>query len=159
MYSDEFMELHRNSQKRFYGKDYTYFVTVVTQNRIPYFEEEIFCEVFYENLKMSIQVKGFMLHGWFLGYDHFHMLLALGDEFNISNIMQFLKRHVSRDVNFLMNEYHEGEIRESRLHNGTFKTLKPIIDVHDKKLKSLQKKFRQKYPHENNIPFPKFQWQ
>jgi len=42
--------LHRNFQKRFYNKGYIYFITTNTDKRFPFFEEEIFCELFIENL-------------------------------------------------------------------------------------------------------------
>lgn len=42
---------HRNSQKRIYIEDGTYFITSNTFNWYPYFKEPIFCDLFVENLK------------------------------------------------------------------------------------------------------------
>lgn len=107
------MVFHRNSQKRYYVEGASYFLTGVTKKRFYYFEEEIFCEVFWENLKICRILKEFELNGWFLGFDHFHLLMKPRGKFNISKIMQFLKRHVSRNINEIMN--FEGDIGQCRL--------------------------------------------
>lgn len=109
------MEQHRNSQKRYYFEGYLYFITGVTQNRFAYFNEEIFCEVFWENLKLCKQIKEFELHGWFLGYDHFHLLITPKGKANISEIMRSLKTNVSCDLNRIMNPNLEGEVPSPRL--------------------------------------------
>lgn len=100
---------HRNSQKRIYFKDAVYFVTTSTGNWYSYFKEQIFCDLFAEELRLCKQMKKFRLFAWFLGYDHFHMLIQPGDEFNYSDVMQFLKRNFSRNANYVMgfNKYDE----------------------------------------------------
>lgn len=152
---------HRNSQKRFIFEDACYFVTSKTHNNYPYFKERIFCDLFVENLRLCKRLKGFLLYGWFLGYDHFHLLFQPNDEFNISKVMQFLKRNSSRDINYIMgfNKYDrhsEGGNHDSRLHGGTYECYQPIIDEYDQKLKLLKFRFKIKYLNQN--PYPKFQW-
>lgn len=144
-----FFKLHRNSQKRFYLQDHCYFVTGVTQNRVPYFKEEIFCEVFWENLKMCDELKGFELHGWFLGFEHFHMLVTPSEKANISEVMRSLKTSVSCDINRIMNPYLESEVPAPRFHK-----------IYESRLRffELKKQFHQKYPHPSKVPFPKFKW-
>jgi len=44
------IKLHRHSQKRFYGEGKIYFITTNTFKRFPYFKEDLFCELFIENL-------------------------------------------------------------------------------------------------------------
>ncbi len=149
--------MHRNSQKRYYLDGKAYFLTGVTQDRIPYFEEEIFCEVFSENLRICQSMKGFQLHGWFLGYDHFHLLITPGDEWNVSKIIQFLKRHTSRDINFLLGGYSEGEIRESRLRGGAYNQHQNTMDEHDRFLKSWKSQLHEKWRKTELVT--KFQWQ
>ena len=93
------MKKHRNSQKRIYFKDAIYFVTTNTKNWIPFFKEKIFCDLFVENLRICKKLKKFWLYAWFLGHDHFHLLLRPGDNFDISDVMHCLKRNVSRNIN------------------------------------------------------------
>ena len=99
---------HRNSQKRIYFEDAVYFITSNTFNWYPYFEEKIFCDLFVENLKLCKKLKGFVLYAWVLIWDHFHLLLQPSDEFDYSKIMQFLKRNMSRNINYIMG-YHEND--------------------------------------------------
>ena len=148
---------HRNSQKRIYFEDACYFITNKAFNNFPYFKEKVFCDLFVENLRLCKQLKQFRLYGWVILYDHFHLLIQPNDWWNCSKIMQFLKRHFTRDINWIFGHAPEGAIRESRLLGGDYKKFQPIIDEHDNKLKMLKSKFQQKYP--NNHPFPQFRWQ
>jgi len=146
---------HRNSQKRIIFNDAIYFVTCKTKGNYPYFKEQIFYDLFIENLRICKKIKGFQIFGWVLICDHFHLMIMPWEEFGLSKIIQFLKRHVTRDINYIFNPY-EGEIRESRLRGGYYEKFEKLILEHDNKLKSYQSEFLQKYP---NNEFPKFQWQ
>jgi len=151
------MREYRNSQKRFYNEGYTYFVTGVTKNRHPYFKEELFCEVFWENLKLCSKLKDFILHGWFLGLDHFHLLVTSMGDFNISQIMHNLKLNVSRDINRIMSHppvIIEGEVTLPRLQ---LSRLQWIYRNRPNFFKQ-RSQFHQKHPNPI-LPFPKFQWQ
>lgn len=117
----------------------------------------MFCELFIENLKICKKIKGFKLYGFVIIPDHIH-----------SQIIQFLKRHFTRDINFVLSmdieggirncNFHEGEIRASRLQNGKYKNFQNIINMHDKKLKQIKNDFIKKY---NSSYFKKqsFKWQ
>ena len=93
---------YRDWQKRIIFQDACYFVTLYTKNRFNYFKEKIFCDLFVENLKLCKRLKGFLLYGWVVIYEHVHIQIQPGDKFNISGIMHFLKRHVSRNINIIM---------------------------------------------------------
>ena len=105
--------LHRNSQKRFYDRDYVYFITTVTRQRFPYFKEELFCQLFIENLKLCKKLKDVLLYGFIILPDHVHLMLKPNGKFNISQIMHAIKRHFSKNVNLILNE---GEVGQPRLH-------------------------------------------
>jgi REP element-mobilizing transposase RayT len=142
---------HRNSQKRIYFEDAEYFITSNTFNWYPYFKEPIFCDLFVENLRLCKRLRGFVLYAWFLECDHFHLLLRPSDECNISNVMHFLKRNISRDINFV--------IGYNKYDNTHFEGAD-----HDPRLQWLNKskwifKFRFKIKYLNKNPFPKFRWQ
>ncbi len=98
-----------------------------------------------------------MLHGWFLGYDHFHLLVTPMGRWNVSEIIQFLKRHVSRNINEIMNN-NEGDIGQYRLQRKQYSKYQPQINEKNQTLKSLQSQFHQKHPN-SELSFPKFQWQ
>ena len=181
-------QYRRNSQKRIYFEDAIYFIATTTYNRFPYFKERIFCDLFLaigsevklifstlecnydylnaqarrENLKLCKRIKGFQLYAWVIIYDHVHLLIQPNDEFNISKVMQFLKRNVSRNINYITgynecDEFYkpegdidltpEGDIDQCRLQVKRFIIKKCIL------------KFRFKIKYLNQNPFPKFQWQ
>ena len=95
---------HRNSQKRIIFPDACYFVTCKTHNNFPYFRERIFCELFMGNLWICKQLKGFLLFGWVLAYDHFHLLVQPNDKWNISDVMFSIKKQISHNINVIMGQ-------------------------------------------------------
>jgi len=101
------MQQHRNSQKRYYEENSIYFIVTKTFQNFPYFKEPIFCELFAEELKLYKELKRFKLYGFCIIYDHLNLLIHPGDEFNISKIMQFLKRHCLRNANYIMGNGNE----------------------------------------------------
>ncbi|QQR83925.1 transposase [Candidatus Peregrinibacteria bacterium] len=153
---------NRNSQKRIYDPEGVYFITAVTKNRFPFFENEIFCELFVENLRICKQLKSFELYAWVIMHDHIHLLIKPGTKYNYSKVMQFLKRNISRNINFIMNENphdelstREGANDHSRLRLPGQKDL--LNKFIDKKM-VLKSQFLQKPKHET-IAVPRFEWQ
>jgi len=111
-------QLHKNSQKRIYG-DYIYFITCNVRDRIEFFREEIFCDLWIEELKLTKETKQFSLFAFCLNFDHFHLLIEpKNDIADYSKVMQFFKRHVSRNLNIIMG------------HNP--KDLENLLIEHDK---------------------------
>ncbi len=159
--------LHRNSQKRIYFPDAVYFVTIVVQDRIPFFEEDIFCELFVEDLRFCKKLKVFYLYGFVILYDHIHLLIQPGEKYNISEILHNLKRTSSLHINEMIKSP-EGEDIYPRLRVGKSKTrqsrlrgnddLIKEIKNFDGKMGTFKNQFVQKYG-QNQFQFPKFQWQ
>src|SRR3990167_10774167 len=105
------MFLHRDSQKRFYGQDYVYVVVTKTYDKYPLFREPIFCELLIEELKICEQLKRFKLDAFSVICDHLNLLVQPGDEYNISKILQSIKKETARDINYIIN-YHKGHIHK-----------------------------------------------
>ena len=175
--------MHRNSQKRFYDEMSTYFITTNTKDGSSYFKEDIFCELFVENLRLCKKLKDFEIYAFVIIPAHVHLLIYPYEKYNISKIMQSLKRHFSRDMKYLFvpervdSPHPEGEIRESRLQGvgvehrqqtvgdvenrlkgGEYEQYKEVIQEHQEKVKKLKQKYIQKYGHNQDI-FPPFKWQ
>ena len=135
------MTLYRNSQKRIYLDEAIYFVTFNTRGGLPNFKEEIFCQLFVDNLKICKQLKQFELYAFNLLYNHAHLLLKPGRKYNVSKIIQNLKMNTSRNINKVMGyETHEGANTYSRLHVGKYRKL-----------------FIKKYGRNTQL-FPQFRW-
>ena len=141
-----------NWQKRLYLEDAVYFITCKTFNNYPFFKERIFCDIFMENLRMCKKLKQFELFAWFLGVDHFHLLIRPNDEFNYSKIMKSLKEQSSCAINRVMR-------------SGVATTTSQLRRLYENKYDILkyQKQFIKKYPHnpfpQTCLPAGRFQWQ
>lgn len=154
--------MHRNSQKRIYG-DYVYFITCDVQDKIEFFKEEILCEFWIEELKLAKEIKKFDVYAFCLNYDHFHLLIKPDNKIaNYSQIMHFIKRHTSRNINIILgyNTYDvtkmensikqtvtEGDIGQGRLRLHNFDEI--VLNFRDK--------FFIKNGKNHNLP--KFKWQ
>lgn len=144
---------YRNSQKRIYGKDYIYFITTKTFNSFPYFREEIFCQLFISELKIIKILKVFKLFGFVIIPNHVHLLIQSNNDYNVSNIMHFLKRHFSRNANIIMGlendpVTNEGDNGHCRLRYGCL----------NKQIISWRKQFTRKYGYPQ-YQIPQFRWQ
>jgi len=156
---------HRNSQKRIIFKDAVYFVTSKTHNNYPYFRERIFCDLFIENLRLCKQLKGFLLFGWVLNYDHFHSQIQPNDKWNISNVMYSIKKQFAHDVNRVIgfNKPYPHMEADKRLpaSGGNIYLLsddiRKMINKHQNYVNQLSREFKQKCPTRH--PYPKFRWQ
>ncbi len=97
------MRRHRNSQKRIYSDGAIYSITTITKERYPYFENSLYVELFIENLKLCKILKDFRIHAFNVLYDHVHLLIEPGERYNISQIMQAVKKGFARDINYVFN--------------------------------------------------------
>jgi len=177
--------LHKGAQKRIYFDGATYFVTSNVDKRIEFFTEPIFCEVFMANLRLAKIFYKFDLYGFVVLLDHVHLLFFPNKAKDLSKIMQFSKRHTTRDINCVLgyDSLHnpEGAIRESLLLvrerllmnklailknndiidkklDGKYESRRKLIENHYQSLKNFKYKFIKKYG-ENQNTFPKFKWQ
>jgi REP element-mobilizing transposase RayT len=117
--------------------------------------------------------------------EHAHLLLRPEEAKDLSKIMQFLKRHVSRQINYILNFETEEAICKSLLRLGEGKGFKSkkdkilnvsklnknlhqkqnkyaeykeLIENHYKLLQRLKGDFNKKYGRDKDV-FPKFKWQ
>ena len=157
--------LHRNSQKRDYTSNNIYFIVTKTFKNFPYFKEPIFCELLIEELKLCKKLKEFKLYGFCIIYDHLNLMIHPNDEFNISKVMQSVKKEISRDINCIINSSEsnlntaspEGDIPECRLQGRQYSRRynKNFIIPN---LLNFYNQFTKKYG-KNQIEIPKFKWQ
>jgi len=149
------MQFHKNSPKRYYEPNRSVFITTNTYKRYPYFEEDIFCELFIEELNFCHKLKNFQIEAYKINPEHIHLLITPGERYNYSEIMGSLKRNFSRDYNDLING--NGFIRSiggdsnRRLWNGR------EFEEHINRLNIIKEQFMTKYGI--NHSFPVFKWQ
>jgi len=150
--------LHKSPQKRIYFEGATYFVTCTTHNWVEYFKEPIFCELFVEILKLAKKIKKFDLYAFVVLLDHFHIMFCPHKAEDLPKVMQFIKRNLSRNINFVLGYEPEEAIYKSLLRvTGKFEIYKNLIREHNEILFKFRKQFLAKYGANQN-QFYKFKW-
>jgi len=130
--------------KRIYIKNAPYFLTTNPKNRYPFFEEDIFCNVFIDVLAKCQKIKPFFLIGFKINPDHCHLILQPTGDFNISQIMHSIKRISSDQINQIICFQNKEN---------------PFVKLKwDDRLNLLNQFFIRKNNY-NIHEFPKFKWQ
>ena len=151
---------HRNSQKRFYGADKIYFIITAVDKRFPFFKENLFCELFIDNLRLCKGLKGFRLYAFNVIFDHIHLLLQTGEKYNISQVIFSIKKQFSHDVNRIIGKnksyanINEGEQTFVRLHGDEI----AVVNKYQNAVQKLHKEFIKKQGY-TQINTPLFRWQ
>ncbi|MCX6746443.1 MAG: hypothetical protein NTX00_05565 [Candidatus Parcubacteria bacterium] len=176
--------MKHNSQKRIYFEGAEYFVTNHTKNWVKFFKEPIFCGVFIANLRLCKVMHDFSLYAFVVLLHHFHLQFMPENAKDLPKIMQFLKRHVTRHINFILGyeteeaicksllRLSEGEVLKSKKDKilnisklnknlnpkqNKYQIYKELIAEHYTYLKQLRRQFVKKYG--DNLKFPRFRWE
>ena len=142
--------VYRIKPENIYIEKPIFYVVSKTYLNFPYFEEEIFCELFVEELRSLRIIKNFKIYAFSIIYDHVNLMVEPHKRHNISQTMHSLKRNNSRNANKIMgyNTFAPppvGEFAQTRLQV-------------DNKVRIWKKEFMKKYP-KPYLHFPMFKWQ
>lgn len=85
--------------KHIYLSNHLYFVTSVTHERQKFFLDEQNCRILIDNLKFYRNKLGFKLIAYVIMPDHFHAIIQVPENLNISTIMHDIKRFSSIQIN------------------------------------------------------------
>ena len=85
--------------KRFYLENSAYFLTTVTQDRIPVFNEPRNCKILLVTLEYFKLILDYRLYGFCIMPDHLHIILHPFGKHNFSYIMKMLKGSFTRKIN------------------------------------------------------------
>lgn len=139
--------------------NFVYFVTTVVQDRIKFFEEPLFCELFIDNLRLCKDLKKFKLYGFVVLSNHVHLIISPNDKYNISKVMQSLKKSFSRDFNNFWSITNVGEIHESRLRDIKSRLDKKQFSFNQRKYYNIPNYEKYLRHLDKFAGFPKFSWQ
>jgi len=89
--------------KRIYIPKAPYFITTNPNFRYPFFEEDIFCNILMDVIAECQKMKPFNLVGLKINPDHSHFIFQPTGMFNISQIIQSIKRISSNHINQIIN--------------------------------------------------------
>lgn len=116
---------------RFYNKGSVYFITTNTEKKYPFFNEDIFCELLACEIEIASVLKQFITFGYVIIRDHIHLLLQPIGNYNISQIVHFIKRNSSRNINRLLSPKHI-----SLAKNSMLLTQNPVGEVDQPRLQA-----------------------
>ncbi|MBU0581150.1 MAG: transposase, partial [Candidatus Margulisbacteria bacterium] len=145
-----FTMIYKNSQKRIYIENQTYFLTTNTYKYYPFFKHDLLCELFLEELSLCQKLKGFTLFGYKINPNHAHLMIKPNKTHDFSKIMQFTKRHFARNCNLLIPS------TKATLANVAFRSESDLL------IKEFQKNFSKNYlqnKHTEIKNLPPFKWQ
>lgn len=98
----------------------THFVTVPTFHRKRIFQNQLFGELFSELLMQYRQQHNILLHDYVVMPDHVHLLLTVGDGFEVSHLSSTLLRAFADELG---REYgYRGEVWETNLRDRVLQT-------------------------------------
>ena len=76
-----------------------YFVTKVPHRRVPVFSlAEKYPLIVVENLKFYRKKFGFLLYGFVIMPDHYHIVVDTLEKVTISKIKEDMNKHISREI-------------------------------------------------------------
>lgn len=84
---------------RNYVKGGTYFFTMVTKNRTPFFKDPVLCELFLAGVEKNKTYHPFELVTFCILPDHIHLLISLPEGVkNFSNLLREIKKTVTKSI-------------------------------------------------------------
>ncbi|MFA7717222.1 MAG: transposase [Candidatus Absconditabacterales bacterium] len=141
-------------QQRYYEGG-VYFVTFNTFSRFPYFQHSSLCDLFIEELILAKQEKKFDLYAFCINYDHVHLLLGPDESIgNISQVVQFIKRHFSKNANIILG-YTSDDLKTTNVADNGYCQLNKKYCQLNKKISCWKKEFLSMDIHD----IPKFKRQ
>ena len=131
--------------KRIHIKCAAYLITSNTQGRVPFFQEDIFSNIFIDDLAHCQKIKPFNLIGFKINPDHVHIILQPMGKFNISQIMHNIKKTSSLHINQIMH---------SIFPNSPYEKFEWTPN-----LMFYSRCFKRKYNYKGIHSYPAFDWQ
>ena len=90
---------------RNYVEGGTFFFTLVTKDRIPFFNNNENCEIFLSAVEKVRKNRPFDLDAWCILPDHIHLIITLPEnEHNYSNIIREIKKNVTKNIRLHLND-------------------------------------------------------
>jgi putative transposase len=94
--------------KHYFEKGQIYFVTSITKNREKIFLNHDAAKFLVVTIAYHKYVLKFLLFGYVIMPDHFHLLIQPSDEYSLSLIMKFVKGNFARKYNEFMSPVEGG---------------------------------------------------
>jgi putative transposase len=102
--------------RRYYIPNSIYFITTVTNKRLPIFKDSKNIQILFNTLKTVRHIKQFDLVAYCLLYDHLHLLIGINEEckYDITNVIHSLKRNFTINYKKIYKITHEVNLWQKR---------------------------------------------
>ena len=87
------------NRKRIYREEAVYFVTSNTKDRKPYFSDTDLAEILQEQFYHYEDAYDYSIHAYAIMPDHYHLLLTVEGEENISQIIHAINSYSATEIN------------------------------------------------------------
>ena len=88
--------------RKYHDESYVHFITAVTFNRQPYFQDSQMCQILAANIRFYQQKFDLEVYGWVIMPDHLHLLVwwdvEKQPELTISRVMHGIKWHSAKQI-------------------------------------------------------------
>jgi REP element-mobilizing transposase RayT len=158
------VKLHRNSPKRFYFPGATYFITMNTRDKQPFFKDDILCRLFADEIEICSRLKQCSFQAYKINPNHIHLLIKPSSCANFSEVLRSLKTNFSRNANRVMGHKDFTDNMESfNNRRGHVTPLTMIAEQNEVILNHLKKValYHEEWSKNKGtgIIFPVFKWQ
>ncbi|MCF6150610.1 MAG: transposase [Candidatus Kuenenia sp.] len=108
--------INMSNYRRYYIPNSLYFITAVTNNRLPLFKNEKNIQLIFDTLHKVGEIKPFDLRAYCVLHDHLHLLIGIGETsgYNITDIVHSLKRNFTINYKKAHNITHEISLWQKR---------------------------------------------
>ncbi|WP_027149215.1 REP-associated tyrosine transposase [Methylobacter tundripaludum] len=104
-----------------------YFVTTVTQNRIPYFQDFYCARLLVTEMRRLHEENQLESLAWVIMPDHLHWLFQLQEDQNLSEIVRLLKGRSAHRVNHYL--LRQGSIWDRAFHDHALRKDEDIKNI------------------------------
>ena len=154
--------MHKNFL-RFYNKknEYRiYFITIVTKDRIQFFDEQILKKMFKDILIIAKYFHDFYLYTFTIQKDHIHLLIQPLDDKNISQIIKFIKQNSTQNINSLSTQQIVGaDSHPCRNNNNISHRINPRYTPKQNWIIKKYRNYLSQLRQYINLEIQHFQWQ
>ena len=110
--------------RRYFEEGAVYFITTVTRDRKTVFRDRKYCRILLITVEYYKIIFDYLILGYCLMPDHFHLILKPGPKFNVGVIMKMVKGSFSRKVNKL--ESRQGSLWQPRYYDEVIRDEKQL---------------------------------
>jgi len=135
--------------RRFYEENAAYFLTTVTENRVPMFKDPKKCQILLITMEYFKLILDYRLYGFCIMPDHLHLIIHPFGKYDFSYIMKMLKGSFARKLNKINDK--EGKIWQRKFYDkcisDSYELVRELEYMHNNPVKANLVSSPEEYPY------------